>query len=943
MKRCPTLVVLLLLIVIPLVQSADWPQWRADSGRTAFSQDTVPEELHTQWVRKLAPLESAFRDERLQFDAGYEPVVKDGRLFVSSSRDDSLTAIDAKTGTTLWKVFTNGPIRFAPVVWKDRVIVGSDDGHLYCFSASDGSLQWKFQPVPSDRKLLGNGRLISVWPIRGGPVLHGDKVYFAAGVWSFEGAFVYALDAESGEKVWLNDQTGYLYGVHPHNAEAYGGLAPQGYLLVDDQDLVVPCSSAYPARFDLNTGELKEFQLPAPGRKPGGWFVATKGEPQTSKLGLLPETEVDQRRQLLYDRSVSRKRHEDRMREEGLENVRSSVTTPNRTIGFDDKFPGITPGDVHTIVAANSQLFVVTQSGEIHCLGEKPTTLVSVPQSPSPSPTAETPFVATLVDQTTATRGQALWINPTDPKELAHLAEITELTVNGIVSQDEAIDEMRVSLDSTQLYGHRVSLRQEPLFEGSLPPYIFDLVVLQDCEPPSKFLEGVLNSVRPFGGQIVLENSEESRRSLKSVSKEGFHQVESERFITLTRHSLPGSSNYVGDWSPSEDHLVEAPLGVLWFDDTLGHFKRSPQPKFIDGVMISTSKEWLDASTRKGKVDYRLQPNVFSDAYTGRILAKDEVPQLRQSFSEIDLETIQPSQYRPPTQKDDWKPDQPKSGMRVNPLTQEEEPREFPKSYGCDGGFDYGNLYTLRSGTAAFYDKRLESGTINISGPRSGCTNSIIPANGILNVPYFFEGCTCSYPLPTALALVSLPETHEQWSSWGEMSHDNLHGKIQRLGLNFGAPGDRKTRNGTLWLDVPNVGGPSPELALTIKPKDSLRHHYRHSVWIEEQSEDAWPWVCSSTLNGAESITIDGLKSGTFNVRLYFAELENQERSFSIRVNERMVQESFSPLSSGGGPFRGTVLDVNQVALETGALTLALNSISGETCISGIEVQRVSD
>ena len=65
---------------------------------------------------------------------------------------------------------------------------------------------------------------------------------------------------------------------------------------------------------------------------------------------------------------------------------------------------------------------------------------------------------------------------------------------------------------------------------------------------------------------------------------------------------------------------MKAPLGVLWFDDTLGHFKRSPQPKFIDGVMITSDKDWLDASTRKGQVDYRLLPPVFSDVYTGRVL-----------------------------------------------------------------------------------------------------------------------------------------------------------------------------------------------------------------------------------------------------------------------------------------------------------------------------------
>ena len=97
--------------------------------------------------------------------------------------------------------------------------------------------------------------------------------------------------------------------------------------------------------------------------------------------------------------------------------------------------------------------------------------------------------------------------------------------------------------------------------------------------------------------------------------------------------------------------------------------------------------------------------------------------------------------------------------------------------YGCDGGFNYGNLYTMRSGTAAFYDLKSESGTINISGPRSGCTNSIIPANGVLNVPYFYEGCTCSYPLPMGLSLISMPETFEQWMSWGEVPAEALTGK----------------------------------------------------------------------------------------------------------------------------------------------------------------------
>ncbi|MFT5470895.1 MAG: outer membrane protein assembly factor BamB, partial [Verrucomicrobiales bacterium] len=245
------------------VHSADWPMWRFDAGRTAANTQQLPENLDLIWERELPPLEPAYRDARLQFDRGYEPIVLGKRLFVGSNLDDSVTAFDTDSGEQLWKFQTGGPVRFAPVGGQGRVIFGSDDGIVYCVQASSGELVWQFKAVPSNRRLIGNSRLISVWPVRGGPVLQDDRVYFAAGVWPLEGVFVYCLDATNGERIWLNDSTSYIYGPHPHNTEAYGGLAPQGYLLVDVEDLVVPSSSAYPARFDLETGKLKEFELPS--------------------------------------------------------------------------------------------------------------------------------------------------------------------------------------------------------------------------------------------------------------------------------------------------------------------------------------------------------------------------------------------------------------------------------------------------------------------------------------------------------------------------------------------------------------------------------------------------------------------------------------------------------------------------------------------------------
>ena len=49
--------------------------------------------------------------------------------------------------------------------------------------------------------------------------------------------------------------------------------------------------------------------------------------------------------------------------------------------------------------------------------------------------------------------------------------------------------------------------------------------------------------------------------------------------------------------------------------------------------------------------------------------------------------------------------------------------------------------------------------------------------------------------------MVAMREINEQWSSWGVTVVPPE--SIERIGLNFRVPGDRMTRDGTLWLDYP--------------------------------------------------------------------------------------------------------------------------------------------
>lgn len=927
--------VLLSLITVWPSSASDWPMWRANPGRTATVASALPADLKVLWSRELGPLKPAYRDVRLQFDLGYEPVVLGQRLFVGSSRDDSVTTYDTRTGAELWKVYTDGPVRFAPVADEGRVIFGSDDGVLRCVAADTGKLIWQLRAVPVDRQLLGNGRMISVWPIRGGPVLKDGRVYFAAGVWPLEGVFIYCVEAATGRVIWLNDRMSYLYGVHPHQAEAFGGVAPQGYLLIDDADLVVPCSSAYPARFDLATGAVKDFALPAAGRLPGGWFAATPEEKETQRLKRLG---------LLFDNAVNTTRHEDKPRAEGTDGVRRSLRAGDREWSFDSSLPGVM-GKIHSLIAADGKCFAITEAGQLYALAAADQ-VSGEAKHWRPAPGAVKTDAEVAGDYLAAagtSRGYAAVVGLGESGFLEALAGRSEFKLLALAASNENVPAVRQRLAVGQLYGERVAVRQPSLANSGLPPYFANFIALAPgtALPDPAGLKQIYEWLRPYGGRLVGPASLRRVAEIAGLPQASLQQHASGLTVITREGALPGSTNYEADWQQSPDERVKAPLGVLWFDDTLGHFKRSPQPKFIDGVMISTDKDWLDASNRKGKQDYRLRPAVFSDVYTGRVLAAAEEPELRRRHGQVDLQTVQPSQYRPPTQKDDWKPGAPVAGTRVNPLTGEYETREFPKSYGCDGGFDYGLLYTLRSGTAAFYDKRVDSGTIHVSGPRSGCTSSVIPANGVLNVPYFYEGCSCSYPLPMALSLVSLPETFEQWAAWGATPATNLTGKIERVGINFGAPGDRKTEDGTLWLAYPAVGGPSPKVEVRTEPA-TPEYFYRHSVWME--GGEGWPWVGASGVKGLRSVTVAGLKPGTYTVRLMFAEpevtMQGGRRTFDVRVQGQAAMKTFDVSAGAGGAMRGLSRTVAKVKVTDGKLTVQLDPHQGETLLNGIEIIR---
>ena len=182
------------------------------------------------------------------------------------------------SGEKRWSFPTRAPVRFAPTYWNGRIFATSDDGYLYCLKASDGALLWKKRGGPTAEMILGNGRMISRWPARGGVVIKDDILYYGAGIWPSDGIYLYALDPETGEKLWLNDTAGSIYMGQPHGgAYAKSGVASQGYLVASEERIFMPTGRSVPAAFDRGSGEFQYFALQA-NTKRGGAEAILSGE-----------------------------------------------------------------------------------------------------------------------------------------------------------------------------------------------------------------------------------------------------------------------------------------------------------------------------------------------------------------------------------------------------------------------------------------------------------------------------------------------------------------------------------------------------------------------------------------------------------------------------------------------------------------------------------------
>ncbi len=632
------------LVFVGLIQSlvtaqaGNWPMFRSDAARSGYTSETLPAKLSLAWTYKPlhAPTPAWPRVERMQFDRALHVVVADGTLFFGSSADGKVYALDAATGKEKWTFFTDSPVRFAPAVWKDRVFVASDDGHLYCLAAADGTLIQTWQGGPKDDRVLGNGHMVSRWPARGGPVVFEDVLYYAAGIWPSEGLFVHAIDPETGKTLWTNDDSGGITMPQPHGgAVAKSGVTAQGYLVATAKLLFAPTGRAVPAAFTRADGKLKYYRLQKYMHSGGtrtmaaGPFLYNGGYAYQADTGDLRESigagvvasfpegiihgSTNRLRALRWIEKQSKDRKGNSVTLPGhqqlwaIDNVaggtslivagQTVVSAGGKTINTVDlRSKQVTwqtevDGAAHGLAVADGRLYVSTDQGAISCFSAGAAKASTFERSVTKSPYGENALYAAaaqeIIKQSGVTAGYCVDFGCGDGQLAFELAKRTKLHIYAIDADPHNVSAARKKLDAAGLYGVRVTVHLGDPAKTAYPKYFANLAVsgrsVADGADAVNQTE-MARLQRPYGGVTCIGKPGEMKLS--------------------RRGALPTAGKWTHLYSNAANTIcstdeIKGPLSLLWFRDIdlemSQRHGRGPSPLCDEGRLFAEGLNGLCA------------------------------------------------------------------------------------------------------------------------------------------------------------------------------------------------------------------------------------------------------------------------------------------------------------------------------------------------------------
>ena len=669
--------------------AAGWPTYRADNRRSGVTEESLRMPLSLTWIHQAGhppqpawPESSAKRDvfrnvklsPTVTFDRAFHVSAGRDFLYYASSADDTVYCLDIGSGATRWAFTAEAPVRLAPTVASDRVYVASDDGRVYCLNSSDGELRWKHRVGPAERRLPGNGRMISLWPVRCGLVADNGVVYACAGLFPSQGAWLCALDSQNGKVIWKEKVD----------------ISAQGYLIASEDQLFVPTGRTPPHIYRRADG-TQVAPFPGGGKQGagmpqgGGCFAVLSGDQllhQDGEKGGIQVMDARSRERIVsfpglhlvtrgptlyvldHDRLSARDwKAQDPANKRNLkwevpcacryELIMAGNTLfaggENTVAAYDANdgkqiWSADINGKAYGLAVSGGRLFVSTDHGGILCFGqagnlEKPETVVG-PTVPRPEPprgeeiseqlhsrAAEAALEAAGVD-----RGYCVVLGAGTGRLGQEIAARSRLHVVGVESDLSQVTAARKRLRAEGLYGSRMVLHHGDLETLRYQKHFANLIVSEETLLTGGIgasAKEVFRILRPNGGTIVFLASS-GLADQKKFEQWGQGVIPGWKVIATKDGNLTGSARRdplpgAGEWSHlyadsgnsacSNDRVVGSPVEIQWFGRPgprrmTDRHEKGVGPLFRDGRLFLSGDNYI----------------VGLDAYNGTILWDRELP-----------------------------------------------------------------------------------------------------------------------------------------------------------------------------------------------------------------------------------------------------------------------------------------------------------------------------
>ena len=595
----------------------DWPTFMHDRARSGVSGETLALPLNENWsstppaepVHAWPSPQAGYNElPKLAFDDATHVALAGDTVFFGSAVDNGIHAVDARTGAARWTFFTEGPVRLAPTVADGRVYAGSDDGLVHCLDAKDGRLVWSAQAAEGATRILGAGRLMSLWPVRTGVLVDGGVAYCGAGIFPARETSVAAFDAATGKALWKNSAV--------PKSESYTALSPQGYLLATADQLYVPCGRTAPLAYARADGALRGSMVktylivPAKGVVSGDYgvlvddlyFLGSQNELHSYTPDGKHVSTVKEAAQL-----VATKTHYFKLTGPPVPKYgRESAPKPNVLTAFDraacDAAPkrgtmpkesakwtfaaselqvviatgahviaggsnsvvaldiatgkamwsGKVDGVVKGLVVANGRLVVSTANGKLHCFGTgAPTAAVAAKSAPA-GDARITAHVQAIVKESGVTRGYALLLGSDAVPLATELAQRTELRIHVAVSDAARATAARHALSAAGLYGTKVEVNLVPAGKTDalpFPPYFANLIVADAASlaKDASLSRALLRVLKPHGGVLLAATgtAEPAWAKAGDITKPALGGA----WTKLVRGALPGARDWTHQYA----------------------------------------------------------------------------------------------------------------------------------------------------------------------------------------------------------------------------------------------------------------------------------------------------------------------------------------------------------------------------------------------------------